>query len=256
MEKKTFIINTLSIILFSISFIGCDSSSSQDISKKDDVVSAIISYNHNQLSKIMTIKSRAFQDDEEEAQSIAEELDNNMIDFINRYGEYLRGYMPDVVLSDDELNVMSLDKDKLDTFLSANFSDDFCDIVNNIRSGTNHYTIEEIEHYNAFNPLELSIIANMIVSSEYEEYVGDIIEEETTVDENMTKAECYEMYSDETDECWDTFATGLTVAGFSGFFRSNVYVYVGMYAVAFVTYVGCNKTARVNRDKCLRKANR
>lgn len=200
---------------------SCDNESSTCSIDYDGFLQGLMDH-HKKMSDIMvqTGTRSEFPDDSlynnPDLLETAENIDSEMQTFYKENEAYLLTYAPNVNLSQDDIELMSMDQDTLVAYINDNFSERFTELAEGILTNSISINIEQIVADNTLNPLEQTILSDLITCEEFQLAMWN---KTTTPDddvlqggENSTYAECADQFRSDLQYCDDQlFLQGLTI---------------------------------------------
>lgn len=198
------------------------------------------------LSQTLTRASVSIS--QEEVLEIAETMDANFIEFYKENSEILLEYAKKD-LSEDEIDLITLDETELLSFIEDNYSQEVYNIVFDFLTGEEEsIDIQNIISNDRLNPIEKIAIVNLKNLSDFRDLSAQAFEKEI---EDLERNNHYSA-----NLCDEELASDLTdcalfpIAGtIVGFFTGG-----GTAIMGFVSYAVCSRSAYKSYKKCVRNS--
>lgn len=211
----------LLLSFFTLVITSCESNSS--FYKEGSIFSQNLLAHHNKISGIMFqegTRSDILDDslyNNPDLLETAENIDSEMESFYKDNEEILAMYAPNINLNQDDIELLSLDRDTLVAFINENFSERFAELAEGILTYNLSLNIEQIITDEALNPLEQAILSDLLTCEDFQLMLWN--RNTTTADddvtqgsENATLAECADQFRSDLQSCDDQlFLQGLTI---------------------------------------------
>lgn len=159
-------------------------------------------YSAKQMELIHQTRTRSECEwDEEMLYELAERIDSFMVEFQNEHIDFLSSYIPDIQISEDSLAILYVDDEAFMDFINTYFSQDFCNIVQNMLAEKfNQTRSAQSCNFNAnLNPFEQTLVTNMEVVQEYDGLINAVLTDPTSSQKVIAK--CKKQRDIELNAC-------------------------------------------------------
>lgn len=246
--KKFLSISFLTVLVLMACNSDNDSCMSEQINK-DKFSENLNNYANKQnaiLSQSLTRASNSIS--QEEVLQIAETMDVNLIEFYKENSEILLEYAK-VDLSEDEIDLITLDETELLSFIEDNYSQEVYNTVFVFLNGEEEsIDVQDIISNDRLNPVEKIAIINLKNLSDFRDLSAKAFEEEIEdLDGNNRYSAnlCDKEFASDMSDCALYPIAGTIVGYFTG---------GGTAIMGFVSYAICSRSAYKSYKKCIRNS--
>lgn len=201
--KRLFIILFISCTIFTV-FVNCDNNDNyipSETSKENLFRRDFEEFLHAQYNTIHSFNTRADDISEDDLYRIASILDSLHIDFYTRNIDYILSLTDTISLSQEEIDIMIIDEDAFMSFLTANFSPEFCHICEDYINEAGCTRSNETAFSANLSEIENIICEEMECTKDYKDMLFNLTETKIPVPKTEKEKLCMKDLNNTVDQC-------------------------------------------------------